>query len=142
MWILFRLRRDSFIGQRIFAKARQAGTIRGSALHGITEEDFTAAGVVRVPRIEGVDNGLPALADGQIVDVTNVIWATGYKADFSWIDKLAVDELGHPYHKRGIVDGEPGLYFLGLTFQHRLTSDRLVGVGEDAKYLTSIINFY
>ena len=49
-------------------------------------KDLTAAGVLRVPRVTGVRNGLPLLEDGRVLDVANVVWCTGFDAAFSWID--------------------------------------------------------
>jgi len=93
------------------------------------------AGVQRVGRVVGVHDGLPLLEDGQVLDVTNVIWCTGYRHDFPWIELPAFDEHGSPAHERGESTRVPGLYFLGLEFQYALASASLWGVARDAAYL-------
>ncbi|MFN2539556.1 MAG: flavin-containing monooxygenase [Mycobacteriales bacterium] len=92
------------------------------------------AGVQRVGRVVGVHDGLPQLEDGQVLDVTNVIWCTGFRHDFPWIDLPGIDEHGLPVHSRGVSTDVPGLYFLGLEFQYALASASLWGVARDAAY--------
>ncbi len=75
------------------------------------------------------------LEDGEVLDVTNVIWCTGFRHDLSWIDLPIFDESGEPRHERGVVDGHAGLYFVGLVFQYAASSDVLPGVGRDAAYV-------
>ncbi len=71
--------------------------------------------------------------------ITNVIWATGYRQDFSWIDlPNACDANGAPYHQRG-VSPEPGLYFLGLPWQSRRGSTFIWGVWHDAAHVADQI---
>ena len=71
-------------------------------------------------------------------NVTTIIWATGYKQDFSWLKVDAFDEKGAPIHQRG-VSKEPGLYFLGLPWQSRRGSTFLWGVWHDAKFVADQI---
>jgi putative flavoprotein involved in K+ transport len=80
-----------------------------------------------------VRNGLPLLEDGRVLDVANVVWCTGFREDFSWIDLPAFGEDGQPVHDRGVARSVPGLYFVGLVFQYAVTSDVLPGVGRDAE---------
>ncbi|MEZ5318569.1 MAG: hypothetical protein R2752_14310 [Vicinamibacterales bacterium] len=85
------------------------------------------------PRVAGVTDGWPRLADGRVLDVANVVWCTGYHPGFSWIDLPVFDAAGDPRHQRGIVPGEPGLYFVGLHFLYALSSGMIHGVGRDAR---------
>ncbi len=78
-------------------------------------------------------DGLPVLEDERTLEVANVIWCTGFRHDFPWLDLPVLDESGHPAHERGIVGSVPGLYFVGLPFQYSVTSDVLPGVGRDAR---------
>lgn len=71
-------------------------------------------------------------------NVTTIIWATGYKQDFSWLKVDAFDEKGAPIHQRG-VSKEPGVYFLGLPWQSRRGSTFLWGVWHDAKFVADQI---
>jgi len=68
-----------------------------------------------------------------------VIWCTGFVPDFRWIDLPVFGGDGYPIHSRGVVKGEPGLYFLGLPFQYTLTSSLIGGVGRDAHYIAEQI---
>jgi putative flavoprotein involved in K+ transport len=80
------------------------------------------------------------LEDGRVLDVSNVIWCTGYTPDFSWIDlALPTTRHGFPIQDRGIVESVPGLYFMGLLFQYSLSSALVGGVGRDAKYIVDHI---
>ncbi len=70
--------------------------------------------------------------------ITSVIWATGFKFDFSLVKLPAFDEDGYPVQKRGVT-AYPGLYFVGLPFLHKFKSGLLYGVGEDAAHLASTL---
>ena len=98
------------------------------------EQDLAAAGVERVERVSGVRDGLPVLADGRVVDVPNVLWCTGFRNDFGWIDLPVFDTRGEPVHRDGIT-AAPGLYFIGLQWLSRMNSSFLSGVGQDAARL-------
>jgi putative flavoprotein involved in K+ transport len=104
----------------------------GGPLIRVKPKDLAAAGVERVPRMAGVEGGLPVLDDGRVLEVANVIWCTGFDPGFEWID-LPVFEGEEPLHESGIVPSEPGLYFVGLHFLHALSSAMIHGVGRDAE---------
>jgi len=70
--------------------------------------------------------------------INSVIWATGYRYDFGWIDIPAFDDRGEPRHRAGVSE-VPGLYFLGLPWLSRMNSSFLAGIGDDAAYLAEII---
>jgi len=89
----------------------------------------------RVGRVTGVADGRPQLDDGRVLDVSNVIWCTGFTAGFDWIDLPVFDEQGHPRHTRGVVENQPGLYFCGLNFLHSVWSETLTGMQIDARYV-------
>jgi putative flavoprotein involved in K+ transport len=106
----------------------------------IKPKDLAAAGVERVPRVVGVRDGLPVLEDERALNVGNVIWCTGFRPDFSWIDLPVIgDDSREPIHRRGIVDSEPGLYFVGLFFLYAMSSGFFRGVGRDARYVVKAI---
>jgi putative flavoprotein involved in K+ transport len=67
-----------------------------------------------------------------------VIWCTGYRSDFRWIDVPVFDGSGQPAHDRGVTPSA-GLYFLGLPWLHTWGSGRFCGVADDAEYLASLI---
>ncbi|KJV48982.1 FAD-dependent oxidoreductase [Pantoea sp. BL1] len=70
--------------------------------------------------------------------ITSIIWATGFKFDFSWLQADAFDEKGVPFHKRGI-SAERGIYFLGLPNLVNRASSFIYGVWHDAKYIADHI---
>ncbi|KPD10727.1 NAD(P)/FAD-dependent oxidoreductase [Phaeobacter sp. 11ANDIMAR09] len=70
--------------------------------------------------------------------ITTIIWATGFRQDFSWMDLDAFDDKGAPVHQRG-VSIEPDVYFLGLPWQSRRGSTFLWGVWHDAKHIADQI---
>jgi putative flavoprotein involved in K+ transport len=97
------------------------------------------AGITPVPKVAGVSDGQPLLADGRTLDVKNVIWCTGYQHGFPWIDLPVFTENGEPEHEDGIVKKVPGMYFVGLHFLHAMTSATLIGVGRDAERVAEAI---
>jgi putative flavoprotein involved in K+ transport len=105
----------------------------------VKSKHLAAAGVERVPRIVGAQDGQPVFEDGRDIRVTNVVWCTGYRQDFSWIDLPVLGENGQPLHDRGVARSMPGLYFVGLLFLYSVTSDVLPGVGRDAKRIAKHI---
>jgi putative flavoprotein involved in K+ transport len=119
------------IGRR--SKAKHAS--KGDPLVRVKPKQLLAAGVERVPKTIGVRDGKPMLEDERVLDVTNVIWATGYRHDFSWIDLPIFGEDGELVHERGVATGQPGLFFVGLAFQYAAASDVIPGVPRDAKYV-------
>jgi putative flavoprotein involved in K+ transport len=121
------------IGRRAIAKMRT----KADPLIRVRRPDLDAAGVVSVGRVTGVAGGLPLVDDGSTVDVTNVIWCTGYRNDFGWIDLPVFNDDGLPKHDRGIVDTAPGLYFVGLSFQFSASSEVLPSRGRDARYVAA-----
>ena len=103
-------------------------------------KEFERAGVQRIPRITGVRDGLPVAADGTVLDVTNVIWCTGFRSGLTeWVDLPVLDERGLPLQNRGVVADVPGLYFVGQNFLYAKASETVPGVGRDARYVVGQI---
>ena len=112
---------------------------RGIPLGRVRRKDFAPAGIERVPRMTGVKNGNPILENGRVLEVSNVIWCTGYAPNYNWIDLSLPSHNGLPVHDRGIVDACPGLYFIGLLFLYSLSSALVGGVGRDAEHIVDHI---
>jgi putative flavoprotein involved in K+ transport len=104
---------------------------QGAPLIRVSVKDAERAGVVRLPRLQG-SGDVPA-------EVRTIIWATGYRPAFDWIEGLPLDADGWPATKRGVVPELPGLYFVGMPFQYALTSGLIGGVGRDAKYVVDYL---
>ena len=128
------------VGTPIGRRARPKVLGHPEPLIRVKPRDIDAAGIERAPRVTGVRDGLPQLADGRVLDVENVVWATGYRPDFGWIDvPFARDEFGEPVTRRGVVDEQPGLYFVGRPFLWAYNSHTVGGVGADAAHVVADI---
>lgn len=112
---------------------------RGIPLGRVRRSDIRAAGIERVPRTTGTEDGYPMLDDGRVLQVANVIWCTGFVMDLSWIDLPVTGDHGFPVQDRGIVASQPGLYVIGVPFLHSLSSALLGGVGRDAAHIADHI---
>jgi putative flavoprotein involved in K+ transport len=99
----------------------------------VKRTDLAHRGVERhEAKVIGGRDGLPLLADGTVIKTTNVVWATGFRQNFDWIDIPIFGDDGYPQEYRGVVATAPGLYFCGLSFQYAFSSMLLAGVGRDA----------
>jgi putative flavoprotein involved in K+ transport len=107
----------------------------GAPLLRYRRKDLTAAGVERVlERTVGVKDGLPVLDDGRVLEVRNVVWCTGFRPDYSWIQvPFEIGDDGFPVQYRGVVSSSPGLYMVGLPFLHSFASMLIGGAGRDAE---------
>ena len=91
------------------------------------------------PRAVSAAGRTVTFADGSAAEYDVVIWATGFAVDHSWIDiPEAKDDQGRILHQRGVTNS-PGLYMLGLTWQHTRGSALLGWVGNDAAFLAAQI---
>jgi putative flavoprotein involved in K+ transport len=130
--------RDHWLGKRIARSIDNSSSLSGGRV-AIPSQMILDAGIRWVPRVAGARHGLPLLENGPALDVDTIIWATGYKPDYRWVEPMLVNRFGYPVHKRGVIEGEPGLYVMGLVFQYRLNSHMVGGVGRDAEYLGKVI---
>jgi putative flavoprotein involved in K+ transport len=112
-------------------KMRPEVISRGAPLIRLKTRQIDAAGVKRVPRVAGVQGGLPVLEDGSVLDVGTVVWSTGFDHGFSWIDLPILGDDGEPLHASGISTSHPGLYFVGQHFLHSFSSTMIRGVSRD-----------
>jgi putative flavoprotein involved in K+ transport len=117
-------------------KAMPHTRFHGGPMLRVKREDLAARGVRRhTARVSGVTDGRPVLADGTVLDVRNVIWCTGFKQVFDWIEVPIFGVDGWPREYRGVCDEAPGLFFCGLSFQYSFSSMAFPGVGRDAEYI-------
>ena len=132
--VMFVFRRVLTLDTPMGRKARQPALDHGTNLVRTRLEDLDAAGVVRVPRIIGVTDGWPTTDDGQVLRPSTVVWCTGHRPDYGWVDLPLTGPDGHPVHNRG-VSPIPGLFFIGLEFQYSLASATIQGLNQDARHL-------
>jgi putative flavoprotein involved in K+ transport len=124
-----RVTTESRLGRRMSSREFVIGSSR---------RRLQANGVRFRPRLTGTGARTAHFADGSILDTGVVIWATGYRPDHSWIQIPGVARDGQVAHQRGVT-GVPGLYFLGLSWQHTRGSALLGFVGDDAAYLAGCV---
>lgn len=124
------------IGRKEFREIR----FHGGPMLRVQRSDLAERGVARnEARVEGVRDGRPVLADGTVVEAANVVWATGFRQAFDWIDLPVVGEDGWPREYRGVASDVSGLFFCGLSMQYAFASMLLTGAGRDAEYVASRI---
>ena len=129
---LLRLSTDSAHGR----KRLQARRFGGDPLVGIPPTACAEAGVARIGRVVAVRNGMPVLEDSSVVEgVSTVVWCTGFRPDYSWIELSAFALDGYPRHRRGVAIDVPGLAFVGMRYQYRARSALIGGVAEDAAHV-------
>jgi putative flavoprotein involved in K+ transport len=118
---------ESRLGRRLKA--------RGDTLIGSSPGQLTKRyGVELRPRLVSADGRIARFEDGTEVEVDAVVWATGYRPDHSWIALPVLDAEGRLRHRRGVTN-EPGLYFLGLTWQYTRGSALIGFVEDDAQFI-------
>jgi putative flavoprotein involved in K+ transport len=127
---LMRVTTQSRLGRRLSA--------RPDFIIGSSRRRLQAAGVRFRPGVAGADKRTVRFTDGSGLDADTVIWATGYRSDYSWIGIPGAAREGKVAHRRGVTE-VPGLYFLGLSWQHTRGSALLGFVHDDAAYLAGLI---
>jgi putative flavoprotein involved in K+ transport len=123
---LTRITIDTPLGRRMSRRP----LIKGDSLRKLSRRDT----VERVERAVEARGRAIVCDDGRAVEVPSVVWATGFRADYSWIDIPAFDDTGLPIHRRGVTEF-PGLYFLGMRWQHNLGSSLIGWVRHDAEFI-------
>ena len=126
---------DTPIGRKVRPKVLG----KGSPLIRSKPRDLDAAGIMRVPRMVGVEGGRPLLEDRALLNVTNVVWSAGFTPGFSWIDLPVFSDDGQLVHRGGFTETEPRVFFVGLNFLYSLSSTMIQGVGRDAKRIVDAI---
>ena len=137
-----------FLGRQIFWWGTKLGVLsvsvesrigkrlsRRETLIGSSPRKAKRLGIDLKPRAVSASGRTVRFADGTESDADAIIWATGYRPDYSWIKLPVVDAGGRVRHRRGVTD-RAGLYFLGLTWQHTRGSALLGFVADDARYIS------
>jgi putative flavoprotein involved in K+ transport len=120
---------DTRLGRRLSTR---------DTLIGSSPRTAKRAGVVMHGRAVGASGRTVVFEDGSTLDVASAIWASGYRFDHSWIELPIADEKGKLVHRRGVTD-VPGLYFLGLPWQHTRGSALVGWVKDDARFIAERI---
>lgn len=117
------------VESRLGRRASTRDTLIGSS-----PRDAERHGVQIRPRVVRAEGRTIGFADGSELDVDAVIWATGYRLDHSWIELPVAGDDGRPRHRRGVTE-VPGLYLLGLSWQHTRGSALIGFVADDAAFI-------
>jgi putative flavoprotein involved in K+ transport len=108
-------------------------------LIGSSRRRLLRIGVTIRKRLERFSGRRAVFADGSQSDVGTVIWATGYRSDYAWIDVPGViDAGGRVLHRRGVT-AAPGLFFVGLPWQFTRGSALLGFVHADADFIAGAV---
>lgn len=139
---LFDVRTQSTIGRLLYSNLEG----RGDPIMRPTPDDLQRQFDLDLRgRFAGVEAGTIRFADGTGLptDDLTVIWCTGFQPDYRFLEignrEIAFHPSGHPKHIRGISDALPGLYFVGLRYQHTVASHDIYGVAEDARFVAEAI---
>ena len=127
---------EKAVESRLGRRMRDRDTLIGSS-----PRQLKRAGVELKPRAVSASGRTVSFADGSELDVDAVIWASGYRPDHSWIKLPVADASGRLLHHRGVTD-VPGLYFLGLSWQHTRGSALLGWVKHDAEFTAEQIDAF
>jgi putative flavoprotein involved in K+ transport len=127
---LIRKSLDTRVGRR----ASSRDTLIGSS----PRELKRRYGIQLKPRVAGASGRTLSFADGSTLEADAVIWATGYRSDYSWIALPVLGSDGRVTHRRGVTE-VPGLYFLGLSWQHTRGSALIGWVKDDAEFVAGEI---
>jgi len=123
--------KTSWLGKKI-SESKQP--IIGVDVKGILNKE----NVIPVGKTINANSHKIVTEEAELTDVRNIIWATGYRPKFEWIEGLELDKNGYPLHHRGISNID-GLYFIGLPWLHTRASATLGGIQKDADYLGDYI---
>jgi putative flavoprotein involved in K+ transport len=137
-----------FLGRHVITRRTPIGRkamedirFHGGPMLRVKRSDLKERGVERIlERVTSVRDGRPVLDGGRVLDVTNVVWCTGFRQVFDWIELPVFGADGWPQEMRGVVTAAPGMFFCGLAFQYAFSSMVLPGVGRDAAYVAKQID--
>jgi putative flavoprotein involved in K+ transport len=118
----FSKRPDSVVGINLQKLARENNIILLGHTQSASENHLLFSGGETIP----------------ISEIKTIIWASGFRSDYSWIEIPVFNSNYQPFHRRGVTPIK-GLYFLGLRWQYRITSSLIGGIGEDAAYIANKI---
>jgi len=89
-----------------------------------------------------VDDSPPLGLDLVRGEIRTVIWATGYRPNYSWLEIPVLDRKGMVVHDGGVVSSAPGMYLMGMQFLRRRKSALIDGAGDDARELSAHLASY
>lgn len=88
-----------------------------------------------------IEDSPPLLMDFHKDGIKTILWATGYRPDYSWLNIPVLDRKGRIHHDGGVVES-PGMYLMGMTLLRRRKSSFIHGAGDDARDLSAHLRSY
>jgi putative flavoprotein involved in K+ transport len=114
----------------------------GDPLIGMQARALDRPDLLRIGRTTAVRDGALVVDGAPVPELSAVVWCTGFRPDFSWIEVPVFGLDGYPIHRRGVACAVEGLGFVGLRHQYRMGSALLGGVGEDARFVANRVLQY
>ncbi|WP_088104089.1 flavin-containing monooxygenase [Halalkalibacter urbisdiaboli] len=113
---------------------------RNDPIIGKEYKPYVKSGKIKLKRrLKSFSDNRAIFENGEECIADNVIWATGFEFDYSWLHvKNILDKNNKPIHERGCTK-VPGIYFVGLPWQHTRGSALITGVSQDAEYITRVM---
>jgi hypothetical protein len=121
-------------GKRRLGQLMRSGRIQDGDAREVEQVVVEAAGSLACGRVD-------LQLDLRTGEIRTIIWATGYRPDYDWLDVPVVDSKGRLQHEGGVVDS-PGLYALGLPVLRRRKSTFIYGIEDDAREVTDHLQQY
>lgn len=138
----FDVRTDSFLGRLMYSGLES----KGDPIMRPTPGDLRKTHGAEVHgRFVDFDGEVLRFSDGSALDPEDltIVWCTGFRPGYEFVEledrEAAFDASGYPKHLRGVVDAAPGLYFVGLRYQHTVASHDIYGVAKDAEFVAGHI---
>lgn len=133
---MMNLKAEGWLGKRLLKTKTGGDALIGASLAEIVAKN----GLIRKGMLLGLEAEKAVFEnEAPLSDIRNIVWATGFKNDYSWVKMPVFDAEGLPLQKRGKAKAQTGLYFMGIKFMYRADSSNLGGVGRDAKWIASDI---
>jgi putative flavoprotein involved in K+ transport len=139
---LFDVRKSSVLGKVMYSNLESKGD---PIMRPAPRDLADMYGVHLVGKFIRADGTLLHFSDRQTLatDGLTIVWCTGFRGDYSIVDvgdrASVFTQSGYPIHVRGVVEHAPGLYFVGLRYQHTVASHDIYGVAKDAEYVADHI---
>ncbi len=121
-------------GRALFAGDLAANIAKGIGFEAALRQGFDEHAGASPAAAPAEAPELPEVRELDLADLGAIVWATGFRPDYGWIELPVLDASGRPLHRRGLTDF-PGLAFVGMHWLHKRKSSLFIGVGEDAEHV-------
>jgi putative flavoprotein involved in K+ transport len=123
-------------GRALFADDLAANVAKGIGFEAALRQGFDEHAGLSPAQDPSETPELPEVRELDLARLGAIVWATGFRPDYSWIELPVLDPAGRPVHRRGLTNF-PGLAFVGMHWLHKRKSSLFIGVGEDAEHVVA-----